>query len=57
MGDNVKPTFAKSDVKSGLVNTEYADKVLDGIPPKKNVEEIDTQNTVHNAPGSVAKKG
>ena len=56
MADNVKPTYAKSDVKSGLVNEQYAEKVLDGIPAKKNVEEIDEVNTVHNAPGSVAKK-
>ena len=56
MGDNVKPTFAKSDIKSGLTDEQYAEKVLDGIPPKKGVEAIDAQNTVHNAPGSVAKK-
>lgn len=56
MANNVAPTYAKSDVKSGLVNEQYAEKVLDGIPAKKNVEEIDEVNTVHNAPGSVAKK-
>ena len=56
MGNNVTPTYAKSDVKSGLVNEQYAEKVLDGIPSKKNVDEIDEVNTVHNAPGSVAKK-
>ena len=56
MGDNVKPTYAKSDVKSGLVNEQYAEKVLDGIPAKKNVDEIDKENQVKNAPGSVAKK-
>ena len=57
MANNVAPTYAKSDVKSGLVNEQYAEKVLDGIPAKKNVEEIDEVNTVHNAPGSVAKMG
>ena len=56
MCNNVTPTYAKSDVKSGLVNEQYAEKVLDGIPSKKNVDEIDEVNTVHNAPGSVAKK-
>lgn len=56
MANNVAPTYSKSDVKSGLVNEQYAEKVLDGIPAKKNVEEIDEVNTVHNAPGSVAKK-
>jgi hypothetical protein len=56
MGDNVKPTYAKSSVKSGLVNEEYADKVLDGVPAKKHVDEIDKENQVKNAPGSVAKK-
>ena len=56
MANNVAPTYAKSDVKSGLVNEQYAEKVLDGIPAKKNVEEIDEVNTVHNAPGSIAKK-
>lgn len=56
MADNVKPTFAKSDVKSGVVNEQYADKVLDGIPAKKNVEAIDAECQVKNAPGSVMKK-
>jgi hypothetical protein len=56
MADNVKPTFAKSDVKSGLANDQYAEKVLDGIPAKKNVEAIDEQNSVHDAPGSICKK-
>lgn len=55
--DNVKPTYAKSDVKSGVVNETYAEKVLDGIPPKKDVHEIDAENQVKNAPGSVMKKG
>lgn len=57
MADNVKPTYAKSDVKSGLENDAYATKVLDGIPAKKNVEQIDSENQVKNAPGSVMKKG
>ncbi len=54
MADNVKPTYAKSDVKSGLVDTAYAEKVLDGIPPKKSVEAIEKVNTVHDAPGSTS---
>lgn len=53
MADNVKPTFAKSDVKSGLVETTYAEKVLDGIPAKKSVEEIEKVNTPKSAPQSV----
>lgn len=56
MGDNVKPTYAKSSVKSGLENEEYASRVLDGVPAKKHVDEIDKENQVKNAPGSVAKK-
>ena len=56
MGDNVKPTYAKSDVKSGLVNEQYMEKVLDGLPTKKNVDEIFEVNSVHNAPGSVMKR-
>ncbi len=52
MADNVKPTFAKADVKSGLTNEAYAEKVLDGTPPKKSVEEIERVNTVHKAPNS-----
>lgn len=52
MADNVKPTYAKSDVKSGLENEKYAEKVLDGIPPKKDVEEIEKVNTVHKAPNT-----
>lgn len=56
MGDNVKPTYAKSDVKSGLENEAYATRVLDGIPTKKNVDEIDKENQVKNAPGSVMHK-
>jgi len=56
MGDNVKPTYAKSDVKSGSVNEQYAERILDGEPPKKNVEAVDRENQVKNAPGSVMKK-
>ena len=56
MADNVKPTYAKADVKSGLVNEQYAEKVLDGIPAKKDVQEIDSECQVKNAPGSVMKK-
>lgn len=55
MADNVKPTYAKSDVKSGLENDTYAEKVLDGIPGKKSVEEIEKVNSVKNVSGSVAK--
>jgi hypothetical protein len=53
MADNVRPTYAKSDVKSGLENEAYAEKVLDGIPAKKTVEEIEKVNTPKSAPGSV----
>jgi hypothetical protein len=56
MANNVAPTYAKSDVKSGLVNEQYAEKVLDGIPTKKDVQEVDKENQVKNAPGSVMKK-
>ncbi len=55
MADNVKPTFAKSDVKSGLENERYAETVLDGIPSKKSVEQIESENTPKKAPGSVRK--
>lgn len=55
MADNVKPTYPKSDVKSGLENESYAEKILDGIPSKKSVEEIEKVNTVKKAPGSVSK--
>lgn len=53
MADNVRPTFAKADVKSGLENNSYAEKVLDGIPAKKDVEEIEKVNLPKNAPQSV----
>jgi hypothetical protein len=53
MAENVKPTFAKSDVKSGLEEGAYATKVLDGIPVKKSVEEIEKANTPKKAPDSV----
>lgn len=49
---NVKPTFAKSNVKSGLTNDEYLDKVLDGQPTKKDVDAIERENRPKNAPGS-----
>jgi hypothetical protein len=52
MADNVKPTFAKATVKSGLENSAYAEKVLDGIPSKKVVEEVEKQNVVHRAPNT-----
>jgi hypothetical protein len=55
MADNVKPTFAKADVKSGLENEKYAETVLDGIPTKKNVEEIESENNPKKSPGSVRK--
>lgn len=55
MADNVKPTFAKSDVKSGLENEKYAESVLDGIPSKKDVEQIEAENTPKRAPGSVRR--
>ena len=52
MADNIKPTYAKSDVKSGVTIEQYAEKVLNGVPPKKDVEEIEKVNTVKKAPGS-----
>lgn len=55
MADNVAPTYAKSDVKSGVENEAYASKTLGGIPEKKNVEAIDKENQVKNVGGSVAK--
>jgi len=55
MANNVAPTFAKSDVKSGLENEKYAESVLDGIPSKKDVEEIESENTPKRAPGSVRR--
>jgi hypothetical protein len=53
MADNVKPTYATSDVKSGLENEAYLDKVLDGQPTRKDVDAIDKENKPKNAPGSV----
>jgi len=44
MANNVAPTFPKASVKSGLTNTEYAAKVLDGIPAKKSVDAIQEVN-------------
>lgn len=55
MADNVKPTYAKSSVKSGLENEKYSTQVLDGPYPKKNVEAIEKECEVKKAPGSVAK--
>lgn len=55
MADNVKPTYPKSSVKSGLENSQYAEKVLDGTPPRKSVEAIESENTPKKAPGSVRK--
>jgi hypothetical protein len=54
MADNVKPTFPKSDVKSGLTSEAYGEKVLDGVPAKKSVDEIEAVNTVHDAPNSTS---
>jgi hypothetical protein len=47
MAENTK---AKASVKSGLDNSEYCTKVLDGVPPKKSVEEIDKVNMPKSAP-------
>ena len=55
MADNVKPTFAKSDVKSGLDHEKYAESVLDGIPSKKDVEAIEAENTPKRATQSVRR--
>ena len=55
MADNVAPTYAKSDVKSGVEQETYASKTLGGIPEKKDVEAIDKENQVKNVSGSVAK--
>jgi len=53
MADNVKPTYPKSEVKSGLESEQYGEKVLDGVPAKKSVEAIDKENQPKHAPGSV----
>lgn len=53
MADNVKPTYPKSSVKSGLESEQYGEKVLDGVPAKKDVEEIQKENLPKKAPGSV----
>ena len=45
MADNVKPTYPKSSVKSGMVNEKYVETVLGGIPAKKSVEAIEKENT------------
>lgn len=52
MADNVKPTFAKADVKSGNTSDSYGEKVLGGVPDKKSVDEIEKVNTVHTAPNA-----
>lgn len=55
MADNVKPTYSKTDVKSGLENERYADSVLEAKKHsvKKSVEEIEKVNLPGKAPGSV----
>jgi hypothetical protein len=55
-GENVKPDFSKSSVKSGNENEKYAETVLGGIPGKKNVDEVYSENFPGNAPGSVMAK-
>jgi hypothetical protein len=55
MGNNVTPTYAKSQVKSGLEDAAYAEQVLDGIPAKKGVEAIEKENEVKNVNGSIEK--
>lgn len=55
-GENVKPEFPKSGIKSGVENEAYADKVLGGIPEKKHVDAIFEVNQPGNAPGSVMAK-
>lgn len=52
MADNVRPTFAKADVKSGLESEHYGETVLDGIPTKKDVEQIEKENEPKKAPGA-----
>lgn len=56
MADNVKPTYPKADVKSGLENEQYAEKVLDGIPAKKSVEAIESENQVKLLKGKVTPR-
>jgi hypothetical protein len=56
MADNIKPTFAKSDVKSGVTLDVYAEKVLDGLPPKKGVEQIEKESCPKTSPGSIRAK-
>jgi hypothetical protein len=55
MADNVAPTYAHASVKSGVVNEKYAEQVLGGTPPKKNVEAVEKENLPKDAPGSVRK--
>lgn len=52
MADNVKPTYPKSDVKSGQESNAYATNVLDGIPPKKSVEQIEVANRPKDVAGA-----
>lgn len=47
-----KPQKANVTVTSGHNHTQFT-KVLGGNPPKKSVEEIDSQNKPKKAPGSV----
>ena len=49
-----KQAKAKSDVKSGNENKQFATSVLGGFPEKKSVEQIEKANTPGKAPGSVA---
>lgn len=53
MADNVKPTFAHADVKSGLDHETYCEKVLDGTPSKKDVEQIEKENSVKRGPSDL----
>lgn len=50
MANNVAPTFAKSEVKSGLENEAYMKRILDGEPPRKDVDAIQKENCVKRAP-------
>jgi len=56
MGDNVKPTYATSDVKSGLESDAYGEKILDGVPEKKHVDAIEEVNTPHLLKGKVVPR-
>lgn len=52
MGDNVKPTYSKTSVKSGVESNKYGATVLGGVPPKKSVEEIEEVNLPKKSPGA-----